>query len=91
VRRNGALSDVFKVTIIISPYLFIVFNNKLTMQLISAKLGFYIDSAYVGCIFHTDDILLLSTSVDCLKKCSIFVPIVVMILVLAVMSLNPYA
>lgn len=50
-----------------------------------------IDSAYVGCIFYADDILLLSASVDVLQKMLSICTNCGYDLGFVLISLNPYA
>jgi len=47
---------------IISPYLFVLYVDKLISQLRHSSYGLHMGQLFVGCAFYADDIALLSAS-----------------------------
>ena len=74
VRWNGILSQNFTITCgvrqggVLSPLLFNLYVNDLTLCLELNNLGCAVNGVYLGCIMYADDILLLSTSVLTLQS-----------------------
>ena len=74
VRWNNSLSRLLLVRSgirqggILSPLLFNIYIDTIITALEKADMGCHIDNIFVGCIAHSDDILLLSASVVHLLK-----------------------
>ena len=73
VRWNDCFSRYFKINSgvrqgsIMSPYLFNLYINPLISRLRLCNSGCLVNNCFIGCIFHADDMLLISASVNGLQ------------------------
>ena len=74
VRWNGVLSNPFPVTngvkqgAVLSPILYCIYIDGLFTRLRKGKTGFWVNGNYVGIVAYTDDLLLLSTTINGLQE-----------------------
>ena len=74
VNFNGSTSEYFNVSNgvkqggVLSPVLFSCYVNGLIDKLQNCQMGCYVSDLYVGCVAYADDIVLLSPTIEALKR-----------------------